>query len=36
MAHPETYGFTASIAKPFRAAELMDILERHLGAAVPL
>ena len=32
MANPEEYGFTASICKPFRKAELAEILERYLQA----
>jgi FixJ family two-component response regulator len=31
MASPEKFGFTASIRKPFRKAELARMLERHLG-----
>jgi len=31
MAHPEQYGFTASISKPFRISELAQMLEKHLG-----
>jgi PAS domain S-box-containing protein len=31
MAHPQKYGFTASISKPFRKIDLADILSRHLG-----
>jgi PAS domain S-box-containing protein len=30
VAHPEEYGFRASISKPFRKAELMEMLEKHL------
>ena len=30
LAHPGEYGFTASISKPFRTAELVRMLETHL------
>jgi len=32
MAYPKVYGFTASLAKPFRMAELARILNEHLTA----
>jgi PAS domain S-box-containing protein len=31
MAHPQEYGFTASISKPFKMTELMELLEKHVG-----
>jgi CheY-like chemotaxis protein len=31
VAHPQDYGFNASISKPYRIAELMEVLEKHLG-----
>jgi len=31
VAHPEEHGFTASIPKPFKMVELMELLEKHLG-----
>jgi PAS domain S-box-containing protein len=31
LARPREFGVTASISKPFRRAELMQMLERHLG-----
>jgi two-component system, cell cycle sensor histidine kinase and response regulator CckA len=31
VAHPLDYGFNASISKPYRIAELMEVLEKHLG-----
>jgi PAS domain S-box-containing protein len=31
MAQPGDYGFTASISKPFKMAELMEMLEKHMG-----
>jgi CheY-like chemotaxis protein len=30
MAHPESYGFTDSIAKPYRIKDLSQLLARHL------
>ena len=30
MANPEKYGFNASICKPFKLAELSEMLEKHL------
>ncbi len=30
MANPQDYGFTASIAKPFRISDLSELLEKHL------
>lgn len=30
MAHPEEYGFTSKIVKPFKEAELSDLLDMHL------
>lgn len=30
MKNPAEYGFTASICKPFRRAELMEMLEKHM------
>jgi PAS domain S-box-containing protein len=30
IAQPEEYGFTASISKPFKMAELMEMFENHL------
>lgn len=30
MAHPESYGFTDSIAKPYRIKDLSELLARHL------
>ena len=30
MAHPEEYGFTASLSKPFKKEELICVLEKHL------
>jgi PAS domain S-box-containing protein len=32
VAAPQEYGFTASIAKPFRRSELAEVLRRHLPA----
>jgi len=32
MAHPKDYGFTASLAKPFRMAALAQVLNEHLTA----
>jgi len=32
MKNPSEYGFTASICKPFRTSELVEMLERHLKA----
>jgi two-component system, cell cycle sensor histidine kinase and response regulator CckA len=32
IAHPEEYGFTASIPKPFTMIELMEVLEKHVRA----
>jgi PAS domain S-box-containing protein len=32
MAHPHDYGFDASISKPFRMGDLMEMLETHLKA----
>ena len=31
VAHPKEYGLTASISKPFEKAELMELLEGHIG-----
>jgi len=31
IAQPEEYGFTASISKPFKMVELMEMLEKHMG-----
>jgi two-component system cell cycle sensor histidine kinase/response regulator CckA len=31
MSDPQTYGFMASICKPFRKAELVAMLEKHLA-----
>jgi two-component system, cell cycle sensor histidine kinase and response regulator CckA len=31
MAKPREHGFTGSISKPFNVAELMELLERHMG-----
>jgi two-component system, cell cycle sensor histidine kinase and response regulator CckA len=31
MANPTEYGFTASIRKPYRMADLSEMLEKHLG-----
>jgi two-component system, cell cycle sensor histidine kinase and response regulator CckA len=31
MKNPAGYGFTASISKPFRKAELAEMLNRHLA-----
>ena len=31
VAHPEEHGFTASIPKPFKMIELMELLEKHVG-----
>jgi two-component system, cell cycle sensor histidine kinase and response regulator CckA len=31
MAHPQKYGFTANISKPFRKIDLADVLSKHLG-----
>jgi YesN/AraC family two-component response regulator len=30
--NPVNYGFTASICKPFRRIELMEMLEKHMKA----
>jgi nitrogen-specific signal transduction histidine kinase/CheY-like chemotaxis protein len=30
MAHPEKYGFTASISKPFKKEELIRVLDKHV------
>jgi len=30
IAHPQEYGFTASISKPFMMAELMELLEKYI------
>ncbi len=30
VAHPEDYGFSASISKPFRIGDLMEMLRKHL------
>jgi len=34
MAKPKEYGFTASICKPFRMAELVEMLSKHLNAPI--
>jgi len=31
MANPRQYGITASLRKPFKMAELMEMLEKHMG-----
>jgi CheY-like chemotaxis protein len=31
LASPEEYGFTASIRKPFRKSELLELLRKHMG-----
>jgi CheY-like chemotaxis protein len=31
IAHPVEYGFTASISKPFKIADLTEMLDKHLG-----
>ena len=30
MAQPMAYGMTASLSKPFRKVELMEMLEKHM------
>jgi len=30
MAHPEKYGFTASISKPFKKEELISVIKKHI------
>ena len=35
LAHPGEYGFTASISKPFRAADLVAMLETHVAQGAP-
>jgi len=30
MKNPAEYGFTASIGKPFRRIELIEMLEKHM------
>lgn len=35
MKNPAEYGFTASICKPFRQVELMEILQKHMILTVP-
>ena len=30
MMHPDDYGFTASISKPFTIAELSEMLSKHV------
>ena len=35
IVHPETYGFTAALQKPFRKAALAEILSRYLESAGP-
>jgi len=35
LAHPGEYGFTASISKPFRAADLVALLETHAAQGAP-
>jgi len=31
IANPQEFGVTASISKPFKRSELMEVLERHIG-----
>jgi CheY-like chemotaxis protein len=31
MANPKEYGFTASLCKPFKKSELVEMLEEHLA-----
>ncbi|MGA2763918.1 MAG: PAS domain S-box protein [Spirochaetia bacterium] len=35
IARPEEYGFTASISKPFKLAELAEMLEKHMAGHGP-
>lgn len=35
MAHPEEYGFTDRLQKPFQLKDLAEILDRYLGTAEP-
>ena len=35
IARPEEYGFTASISKPFKLAELAEMLEKHMAGRGP-